>query len=141
MNFNNRCILICIHYVIFFFYLQDGPKVTLPKKKLNSSITGRVPGLILLSIIKTCSQFISIKIRLERPFVKYHYGLKQKNFTFSQIGKQKCMMNKNQFSKVIHISFSFIIFSQTFSLVGISSARNSFRKVVFTDCNIFLDVH
>ncbi len=35
MNFNNRCILICIHYVIFFFYLQDGPKVTLPKKKIE----------------------------------------------------------------------------------------------------------
>ena len=93
-----------LEYEISRFSLAMEPKTLIPntgwpkshftEKKLNISVTTRANGLIFLPIIKACSYFISIKIRLKRTFLMYHYRLQQKNVTL------QCTMNKSQFIKI-----------------------------------------
>ncbi len=93
---------------ILLISCAEWPKSHVTEKRSNISVTARTNGLIFLPIIKTCSQFISIRIRLERTFVKYHYWLKQKNLTFLQIGK------KNVWWINVDPFFFLIMFAQTF---------------------------
>jgi hypothetical protein len=58
----------------------EWPKSRYTEKKLNISITARPNGLIFLSIQEACSHSKSIRTRLARTFVKYHYWPKTRKF-------------------------------------------------------------
>jgi len=64
------------------------------EKNLNISITALPNGLIFLPRIEACLHSKSIRTRLMKTFVNYHYWRQQKNFTFSQIGKKTIYLTK-----------------------------------------------
>ncbi len=54
---------------------------------MNISVTAQANGLVFLPVIEACSQFISIRTRLKRTFVKYNYWPQQKNVANSNYWK------------------------------------------------------
>ncbi len=69
--------------IIFIIYLQGGPKVNLSTKKLNSSVTARIKEAAFFTNNKEMFTVHTYNDKVRQNFVKYHYWLQQKNFTFS----------------------------------------------------------
>ncbi len=63
----------CIDYISIIgthIIIQGGPKVPLPYKKLNISLTVHANGLSFLPVIKACLLLISIGMDLKRTFAE-----------------------------------------------------------------------